>query len=193
MIKLDSLERWIALPKGGVFTLPGAAARRVRLNVNSPGRSPLYLVDDDGQLVFLAAPDGRDVVEFAAAGDIRITTEADDVSVYSAENEPTFSIIENAEVFTQIANRQARNADLEHMMYLQQQNIERRLAALAAEMETRVGEAYEAGRATVVVSDAPGTVAAKPSGSEPEPGADGEQSGDVSDEAPSAGEGRNAD
>ena len=159
MIKLDSLERWQSLPKGHVLNLPGNGARRIRLNVNAPGRVALFIVNDDGEPTFLAAPDGRDVVEFAAPGDVRITTEHDDVSVYTAENEPTFTIIENAEVFTQIAQRAARNPDLEHMMYLQQQNIERRMASLAAEMEVRIGEAYDAGKATVTRSDAPGTAA----------------------------------
>ena len=113
---------------------------------------------------FLAAPVGREVVEFAAGGDVRITTDAEDVSVYTAENEPTFTVVESPEIFTQIANRQASNPDVEHMLYLQQVNIERRMAILTEEMESRIGQAYDAGTKSVTKSDAPGTAAERPLG-----------------------------
>ena len=145
MIKLDSLSRWNRLAKGSVLTLAGDAQRRIRLQVNSPKRSSLFIVNDDGEPVFLAAPDGRDVVEFAACGDVRLTTDDEDVFVYTAENEPTFTIIEDAEIFTKIAERSARNPDLEHMMYLQQINMDRRFAQMQHDMNERVNEAYEAG------------------------------------------------
>lgn len=183
MIKLDSLSRWSRLDKGAVLTLPGVADRRIRLNVNSPGRVSLFIVNDDGEPIFLACPEGRDVVEFAAPGDVRITTEDEDVFVYTAENEPTFSIIENAEVFTQIAQRAARNPDMEHMLYLQQVNMERRFAALAADMESKVHDAYEAGKATLTRSDAPGTVADAPVATGREPDAPSGAPGDDGDEA----------
>lgn len=145
MIKLDSLSRWMHLKKGDILTLAGDAQRRIRLQVNSPKRSSLFIVNDDGVPVFLAAPDGRDVVEFATGGDVRITTDDDDVFVYTAENEPTFTIIPDAEIFTKIAERSARNPDLEHMMYLQQINMDRRFAQMQYDMQRQVNEAYEAG------------------------------------------------
>ena len=149
MIKLDSLSRWMHLKKGDILTLAGDAQRRIRLQVNSPKRSSLFIVNDDGELVFLAAPDGRDVVEFAAGGDVRITTEESHVYVYTAENEPTFTIIPDAEIFTKIAERSARNPDLEHMMYLQQINMDRRFAQMQNDMQRQVNEAYEAGTRVV--------------------------------------------
>lgn len=145
MIKLDSLSRWAHLKKGDVLTLHGGAQRRIRLEVNSPKRSSLYFVNDDGETIFLAAPDRRDVVEFAAGGNVRLTTDDDDVFIYTSEREPTFTIIEDAVVFTKIAERSARNPDLEHMMYLQQINMDRRFAQMANDMQQRVNEAYEAG------------------------------------------------
>lgn len=177
MIKLDSIERWEHLAKGQTLTLPGGASRRVRLNVNSPGVAILHVVNEDGELQFLAAPQFRDVVEFAMAGDIRLTTESEDVYFYTAENEPTFTIIDNAEVFTRIANRAARNPDLEHLMYLQERNMQRRFAQMEQAVNQRVQDAYDAGRKTVAKSDAPGTVAPEPA---PEPTAsngDGKPSG----------------
>lgn len=168
MIKLDSLERWSRLEKGSVLTLPGEAPRRVKLNVNSPGWAKLFIVTDDGEPVFLACAERRDVVEFAAGGDIRITTEDDDVFIYTSENEPTFTIIENAEVFTQIANRAARNPDLEHIMFMAEQNMARRFAAMEQEINHKVTAAYDAGKQSVAHSDAPGTVAPLPASEGPE-------------------------
>lgn len=169
MIKLDSLSRWHNLKKGDVLTLYGDTFRRVRLNVNSPGLARLYIVNGDGEMSFLATTERRDVVEFAHGGDICITTEDDDVSFYTAENEPTFTIIENAEVFTQIATRAARNPDLEHLMYLQEVNMQRRFAAMENAVNQKVIDAYEAGKQTIARSDAPGSAASEPLGSRPEP------------------------
>lgn len=176
MIKLNELTRWRALAQGEVLTLPEGNSRRIRLEVNSPGRAPFYIVDSPTQMRFLAAPVGRDVIEFIADGEISITTGGDDVFVYTAELEPTFTVIEDAEVFTQIATRAARNPDMEHMMYLQQQNVERRMAQLQAEMEARLDQTYNAGRADAareaatatepVRSEADGDGSAPPGGDE---------------------------
>lgn len=146
MIKLDSLSRWLRLPAGDVLTLKGDAQRRIRLQVNSPKRISLWIVNDHGEPTFLASPVGRDVVEFAAGGDVRLTTDDDDVYVYTAESEPTFTIFEDAEIFTKIAERRARNPDLEYLMQQQQINMDRRMSVLAGELNNRVNEAYEAGR-----------------------------------------------
>lgn len=133
-IKLYSLARWNALPKGQVLELPGTSSeRRVRLQINSPGLAMLFFVNSDGEEVFLAAADRRDTVEFAASGNVRITTSSDDVFIYSAELEATSAVIPDPQVFTKIAQRKARNPELEHMMFVMNQNIERRLAAQAAE------------------------------------------------------------
>ena len=146
MIKLNELTRWRALAQGEVLTLPEGNSRRIRLEVNSPGRAPFYIVDSPTQMRFLAAPVGRDVIEFTAEGAVDITTGGDDVWIYTAELEPTYTVIEDAEVFTQIATRAARNPDMEHMMYLQQLNVERRMAQLQADMEASIDKTYNAGR-----------------------------------------------
>jgi len=184
MIKLDSLDRWMHLKKGEVLTLAGNAPRRIRLQVNSPKRSSLFIVNGDGELAFLAAPDGRDVVEFAAGGDVRLTTDDDDVYVYTAENEPTYTIIPDAVIFTKIAERSARNPDLEHMMYLQQVNLDRRLAALQGDIQRQVNEAYEAG--TRVANTQPaGATAPKDDAGQSGQDANGSASTESTGQAPS--------
>ena len=198
MIKLDSLSRWMHLKKGDILTLSGDAQRRIRLQVNSPKRSSLFIVNDDGEPVFLAAPVGRDVVEFASSGNVRITTEDDDVFVYTAENEPTFTIFEDAETFTKIAERTARNPDLEHMMYLQQQNMERRLAAMHGQFESKLNEAYSAGMANAQSAgaadpkDDAGQAERNPDGSASAAGIGQAPSGEVSNTGQSAPDGQSA-
>lgn len=147
MIKLDTLTRWRPLAQGEVMTIPGEASRRIRLHVNSPGRAVLYLRENERTHRFLAAPVGREVVEFTAEGDVEIVTGSDDVQVYTAEFEPTFVVVEDPEIFTQIAQRAARNPELEHMMWLQQQNVERRMAQLQRDMEARYERDRQAERA----------------------------------------------
>lgn len=168
MIKLDSLSRWSHLPKGDILTLTGDTERRIRLNVNCPKRIRLYVVNEFGELQFLASPDGRDVIDFAACGNIQITTQDDDVYFYTAENEPTFSIFPDAEIFTRIAERAARNPDLDHMLYLQQINMERRFAQMEANVSTRVKEAYNAGR-QMADTDHQGAAPAQNDAGQPKP------------------------
>lgn len=184
MIKLNELTRWRALAQGEVLTLPEGNSRRIRLEVNSPGRAPFYIVDSPTQMRFLAAPVGRDVIEFIADGEISITTGGDDVFVYTAELEPTFTVIEDAEVFTQIAVRAARNPDMEHMMYLQQQNVERRMAQLQAEMEARLDQTYNAGRADAAREAAS---AVDPVGIEPDGDVSASTGSDETDQPDAAG------
>ena len=146
MIKLGNLGRWVALPRGSKITFPGQDVRRVRLTVNSPGVAKLYIIDDDGELHFLAAPNRLEEVEFSYAGDLVITTDADDVSFLTAENEPEHIVIDDPEVFTEIATRAARNPELERMMYMQQLNAERRIAAMFNGIEERIAGAFDAGQ-----------------------------------------------
>lgn len=142
-IKLGNLSRWQALNKGASLKLPGSEVRLVRLNVNSPGTAILHLANADDEIEFLAAPVGRDTVEFYAAGDLTITTESADVKVYAAENEPAYNIEPDGEAFTKIMERAPRNPELEQMMYLSQVNIERRMAQVYAELDQKYARQFE--------------------------------------------------
>lgn len=144
----------------------------------------MFISNEDGELQFLAAPDGRDVVEFVAGGDVKITTDDDDVYFYTAENEPTFTINEDAEVFTQIAQRAARNPEMEHMLYLQQINMERRFAQQEAEMSARFNEAYNAGR-NVADANSTGTASAQNDAGQSKPDGNGSAPAEGAGQAPS--------
>lgn len=159
MIKLDSLSRWSRLDPGSAMVLAGGKERKIRVNVNSPG-CRLYVGDGKSTPEFLTVvPPGRDVVEFAAPGNVYISTDVDDVFLYSSENEPTFTIIENAAIFTEVIQRAARNPDLEYMMYQQRLNMERLYASMDQEINQRVRNAVDAAKPAIRKSDAPGNVA----------------------------------
>lgn len=176
MVRLDALERWFPLPVGQVLTLPGKAPRSIRLQVNCPDKARLFTVDQDGELVFLATAERRDRVDFLAAGDVKITTQDEDVFVFSSELEPTYSVVEAPAIFTKIATRAARNPQLEEMMYRMEANAARRQAALAAELAQQVKDAFNAGRAA-------GAAATQPVEQEPDEDGDGRSSGEA-DPAP---------
>lgn len=142
-IKLGNLSRWQPLTKGSVLKLPGTEVRLIRLNVNSPGAAILHVVNADGEPEFLAAPIGRDTVEFFAAGEVQITTESADVKVYAADTEPAYNIEPDGEAFTKIMERAPRNPELEQMMYLSQINIERRMAQVHAELDAKYARQFE--------------------------------------------------
>lgn len=190
MIKLGNLERWLPLPQGKVLTLPEADVRRIVLTVNSPGVATLWLVNGDGELQFLAAPEHRDEVEFYAAGVVRVTTDDEHVYVLVAENEPDYVIVDDPEVFTEIAQRAARNPELEKLMYLQQVNMERRLAAMFREFENeRQASNIPATPAPAVVDDK-GTAPVVDGKGEAGGDDNGQPSGDDKAEDKSAGTGK---
>lgn len=131
MISLKTLDRWSLMkPEEGVV-FEGRHARKIRLHVNAPDVARLYLVDGKRRR-FLARFCGLDVIEFVAAGNVQIATMDDDVWFYCAEQEPTHREVVDPVVFTKIAQRKSRNPELEQMMFLMNQNIERRFAAQEA-------------------------------------------------------------
>lgn len=188
-IKLNAVDRW-KRADGNLLTFEGVGARRIRLHVNSPGVTLAWLVHGEGDLQFLGRVEGFQTIEFYAAGTVNISLDGADVWWSSAEVEPTHVEVIDPVIFTKIANRRHRNPELEEMMFRMQQNMERRLAQQAGEIEAafeRRRREVEHGRpAEVIKTDAPGA-AASTGGTEvrpPEP--DGAQSGE---DAGSAGGG----
>lgn len=180
MIKLNSLSRWRPLRPGDWIDLAGAEERVIRLYVNSPGRALLYIDPDGDEPRFLAAPEGCEEVEFSASGVVRIGTSSQDVWVHTAELETTWTVFENAESYTGPMNRAARNPEVEMMMLLAQQNIDRRMAALDQLIEEKAK--YDPEKPTVARSAAPGADPQVIVGAKPKSDGDGEPDGGVEQE-----------
>lgn len=138
-IKLGSLDRWSELPVGKSISFVRGPFRRVRVQFNARVPCALDIVDPAGEVRFLAAiPAGLSTVEFGYGGEFGIISDAPCPLYYqTAEDEPT-CVCGDGESFTNIVARPARNMELERMMFLQEQNMRKREARLAAEYNDRL-------------------------------------------------------
>lgn len=189
IIKLNSLSRWNRLSpdQGAVFPGVKEQERLVRINLNCEAVTSLSIVHDADRDQFLCTVEpGVHVVEFYTAGTFRLVADAVGAAVLyqSADLEPTFAEVVDPKIFTKIANRRHRNPELEEIMFRMTQNVERRLAAQASEMEAafeRRRREMENGRpAEVVVSNAPGAGAGGSGPQVPAQGAAGQESAPAS-------------
>ena len=139
-ISLNSLSRWQVLPEDGCIWFPDVEGeRRIRLHLNCEGETPLYL-DDGGGIGFLTTvPAGLQSVEFSVAGKVAVLPAkgAGQVHYQTAEDEPTHVALADPIIFTRIAERRARNPELEQIAAVMSRNLERRMALQADEFEAR--------------------------------------------------------
>lgn len=144
--KLANISDWSKLDAAKPIVLPGGPqSRKVRLEVmcGQPTRFDLML---PGEGFFpLGVVDGYEVLEFWQEGDVCVSVsdakyvDADvDAWMFTADGQKTHFDLPDAVTFTRIAERRARNHDLELMQYVAQQNIEKRFAALAAEQDRKL-------------------------------------------------------
>lgn len=140
MQRIYNLDQWTELREQEELRFAGQRKRNVRLDVNSPGESAIYIVYE-GKARFLALVKGRDVIEFSVDGAFGLTCEGSSVHVFTADGDDISSTILEPRIFTRIAERRRRDPALEQMMYLMNQNMERRLAAQSAELERRYAAA----------------------------------------------------
>lgn len=169
-IKLNSLGRWKELEASAVIQFERTAGeRRIRLHLNLEAETVFFLEDENGPRFLTTVPAGVETLEFNAAGGVAVfpAEGSGRVMFQTAEGEPTFSDVVDPVVFTKIAQRRHRNPELERMMFVMNQNLERRLAMQAAEFEAalargREGEEINAEQA--IVPDATGAAAEAGSG-----------------------------
>ena len=170
-IKLNAVDRW-QRADGNLLTFEGGGARRIRLNINSPGVALAWLVHRERELQFLGRIEGFQTIEFYAAGTVNVSLDGNDVWWSCSEVEPTYVEVIDPVIFTKIANRRHRNPELEEMMFRMNQNMERRLAQQANEIEAaferRRKEETHGRAAETVRTVAPGAAANAGSGALPD-------------------------
>lgn len=78
-IKIGNIQRFTRFPTGTALHLPGEAARRVKLQVNTEYDTRLDVVTDAGEVLFLARVNGLQTVEFVIDGpaDVLATSEGE--------------------------------------------------------------------------------------------------------------------
>lgn len=148
MQRLFNIDKWKRLEDGTAVNFGNTNSRRVRLDVNSAGPCWVAHTDANGNTTLLGKVDGRDVLEFATPGEFALTVDGADLWFYTIDGENFSFSIPDADSFTKIIERRPRNHQLELMMYLQNQNMERRLADQREELAQLLDRRQQASAAS---------------------------------------------
>jgi hypothetical protein len=132
VVRVHNLRKWQRIAAGSMLVLSGAHARKIRLEVNSPGDCRADLIMGDKH-VFLAAFRGMEVIEFTGEGDVSLMFSGPDEVWYFTADGQVISYDAAAQSFTKPMSRKSRNPDLERMMFKLEQNARRREAQQADE------------------------------------------------------------
>lgn len=108
----------------------------------------------DRAVSFLGVAKGRDRFEFAVDGAFSLLVDGGSTYVYTADSQDIATRIVAPVIFTRIANRRARNPELERMQFMMRVNqqrmfdelnaeMDRRTAALKQELETYAPDRYQ--------------------------------------------------
>ena len=124
--------------------------REVRLLVNASEPCQLMIQFGPSDMRFLANVDGFEELSFMLPpGDAVVWPDCEgQVWYWTPEMELISTVVPDAETFTKIATRRARNPELERMMAVMQQNTDRRIAAVTADLNAKLA----AGAAPAVAS-----------------------------------------
>lgn len=144
MQRLFNLNKWVELEEGAGVSFPSTKPRLVRLEVNAPGVSFLYVSQDQDpydqaekpEPVFLARVEGRDTLEWHTSGGFSLIAEGGPCNVYTVDGDDVSFVNLSPTVFTRIAERRKRSPELEYIAAMMQRNMERRLDQQAAELRT---------------------------------------------------------
>lgn len=158
MQRMYNLDKWTRLDEGEALSFDNPRPRNVRLEVNAPQETALYVADGSGEVHFLALVKGRDTLEFGSSGAFQLTVEGSGLMVYTADGADISHEELGAVSFTKVVERRRRNPELEQLAYMMQQNMERRLAQSEREIEFRLSR----GGSPSAVVDAPPRAADRP-------------------------------
>lgn len=135
MQRIFNVDKWWKVSQGEALEFPNEKKRNVRLEVNTPNRAALWLIDQESEEpYFLALVEGRETIEFGTTGKMALSVEGGDVWIFTADSDDPSVIILAPRIFTKIYERRRRNPEFELMMHKMQENMERRLAQQANEL-----------------------------------------------------------
>lgn len=137
MQRMFNLDKWRYLAQGEVIRFTSDRPRTVRLEVNAEDKCKFFVAEGAEDPVFLAVVEGRDALEFSAQGEFDLLVTGGSAAIYTADGDD-WSVAEvDGATFTKIVERRMRNPELEYMMFVQNQNMEKRLAQQADELQRR--------------------------------------------------------
>lgn len=131
-IRLEEIGKFVLAKPGTGIGLPGER-RRVRLELNTQGPCQIMFDYGDDDLRFLATVEGRETVEFIADGPVRLFPDCEGQVWWWTSELESSAIVSDAPTFTKIAEREARNIELERIVRKASENQERRMTAVLAQ------------------------------------------------------------
>lgn len=134
MQRLFNISKWTRIPSGSALAFAGDRPRKVQLEVNTPGKVVLSLIEGT-RSDFLAQVDGRDEIEFYVKGPFKITATGADCYVHTADGAGVKIESLDAESFAVVRERRPRNPELEYIAAVMSENMNRRLAHQAEELK----------------------------------------------------------
>lgn len=133
MQKMMDLRNWRRITNETTLPFPSHKLREVKLHVNAPYRT-LLLIEQAGELHFLAAVEGRDEVSVDVDGDFSLTVDGPECFVYTTEGSTVHVEHIDAQTFTKVAERRRISPEMAMMQRLMNEN---RLAVEQARAEAR--------------------------------------------------------
>lgn len=172
MQRIFNLRDWKTLREGQVMEFPGDRPRKVRLEVNAPGHSALYVVYG-GEPVFLANVFGRDTIEFDSEGEFGLAVEGDGAGcfIFTADGDRIHTLVDEPVIFTKIAERRRRDPVIEMMRYEMRRNMEMMQQQQRAEIDALIAKTAAAQQP--VQQPAAPAAAAEPEPAKPAPADEG--------------------
>ena len=134
MQRLFNLSKWVRVNEGNVLHFTNNRPRKVVVELNSPSRAVLSCVQGD-RTDFLCQVDGRDSVEFYVNGPFGLTVSGSDVYIFTSDGDGTTIKPIDIESFTVLRDRRPRNPELEYMVAVMSENMNRRIGQQMREME----------------------------------------------------------
>lgn len=159
--RIYNLDKWRRLDADTEIHFAKGRPRTVRIEVNAPQKTALYVSDKEGECAFLALVEGRETVEFSAPGEFRLQAD-DPVMILTADGDDISFQPSTAPSFTRIVERRVRNPDLELMMAKAHANMERRFAEQLGEFQRRLERGMRPSTPQPQATADAGSVAAKP-------------------------------
>lgn len=175
VINLGPLSQWFLCESGKSIDLPGQR-RNVRIALICAGRAPVAVTDlSVGTMTIIGYVEGLQEFVFGVQGHCQVSVDSEADVYYRTDDGDVTCVEYDNEPFVTSMERRVRNPQLEYLMYLQEQNQEKRnrqmldaMSAQLARMERNNGNAENSGAAAGGDSSPPaGAAAADASGNAP--------------------------
>lgn len=169
MQRINSIYTWGLVKKGEKITIisDNPEQRSVRLQINAPHKTPVYISqDDNAEPYFLALVEGLEEISFAVTGSYNLWPTDGEIWLDTLDGSRAGLEAVDDTSFTKVMGRRAVSPEIEMMQRLMYENQRRfelmtiDLQQKAAENERKANDARNAAKAAIAaVADATGAAA----------------------------------